>query len=337
MDSKDSRAGVGYDYGRCRLRAKDIYVLMSQKPKILERDTLTTRDRDLEIPLASVVIVNLNQGHYLRDCLMSVLSQTYKNIEIIVQDGGSTDTSMDVFKMFPQIDLVSEKDLSSGHAFAKASRRAKGNYLFFLNSSDGFYSETWVENAVGVLMQSELVSMVTGTVVGIDSDSTLNSYIWPRDDSYSISPKINFYSWLFDGFGFTPITFGVKTEVLKSLAISPDKVVEPGKSNSVDFFWDFSEKFFSAGYISVRLETICSFVRFHSDRVNDSTYLHRQQMQLHRHIVDFRKRLLLGRTKYAFVDSSGFPRNLEQITMLELWQKFFCSKLTHTRNRVRPQ
>lgn len=304
---------------------------MSQKPEIVQREVLNDQIRNLDIPLASVVIVNLNQGHYLRDCLVSVLSQTYKNIEIILQDGGSTDNSLELLKEFPQVNLVSEKDLSSGHAFAKASTRAKGDYLFFLNSSDGFYTDNWVESAVEILFQSDLISMVTGTVVGVNSDSSLNAYTWPKSRHFSDSPKINFYSWLFDGFGFTPITFGIKANVFKSLAISPDVVVQPNEPDSVDFFWDFSEKFFSAGFISIRTNFISSFVRFHDDRVNDSNYLQRQQMQLHRFILEFRKHLLFGQSKYFFVSSSGFAIPERPISLLELWWKFFCSKLLHGR------
>jgi glycosyltransferase involved in cell wall biosynthesis len=262
---------------------------------------------------------------------VSVLSQTYRNIEVIIQDGGSTDNSLEILKEFPQVDLVSEKDLSSGHAFAKASTRTKGDYLFFLNSSDGFYSDNWVERAVEILIQSDLISMVTGTVVGINSDSSLNTYTWPKERLFSDSPKINFYSWLFDGFGFTPITFGIKANVFRSLAISPDRVVPPNDSSSVDFFWDFSEKFFSAGFISVRTNLVSSFVRFHDDRVNDANYLKRQQMQLHRFILEFRKQLLFGRTKYIFVSSSGLALSGPPITLVELWWNFFCSKLLHAR------
>jgi glycosyltransferase involved in cell wall biosynthesis len=304
---------------------------MSQKPEIVQREVLNDQSRNLEIPLASVVIVNLNQGHYLRDCLVSVLSQTYRNIEVIIQDGGSTDNSLEVLKEFPQVDLVSEKDVSSGHAFAKASTRAKGDYLFFLNSSDGFYSDNWVERAVEILIQSDLISMVTGTVLGVNSDSSLNTYTWPKGRLFSDSPKINFYSWLFDGIGFTPITFGIKANVFSSLAISPDRVVEPNDSSSVDFFWDFSEKFFSSGFISVRTDLVSSFVRFHDDRVNDANYLKRQQMQLHRFILEFRRHLLFGRTKYIFVSSSGLALSGPPITLVELWWNFFCSKLLHAR------
>jgi glycosyltransferase involved in cell wall biosynthesis len=302
---------------------------MPNKPNIIQDRDRSGTKRNSSLPIVTVIIINLNQGHYLRDCLNSVVNQSYQNIEIVFQDGNSSDNSKIILNGFPQVMLNSEKDLSSSHAFAKATGRAKGKYLFFLCSSDGFYSENWIANAVSILEEMNTVSMVTGSVVGVDSESNLISYFWPEKNRKSLSPKTNFYSWLFDGFGFTPITFGIRADVLRSCAMPADKFLPPEDDNSVDFFWNLSENFFSRGFISIRSEEVASFVRIHTDRVDDSKYLPRQLSQLHSFIVNFRKELLLGRRKYDFVNPEGQKVAAYELKVIEIWIIYVLSKFRH--------
>ncbi len=299
---------------------------MRLRPEIISLLTPKSSVKDLTLPLASVVIVNLNQGHYLRDCIHSVLNQNYNNIEIILQDGGSTDESIAVLKDYSQIDVVSEPDFSSGHAFAKGLKRAKGDFVFFLNSSDGFYSENWIQKAVFELRKSNDVSMVTGSVIGVASDSTLNSYTWPSSLGKLLSRETNFYSWLFDGFGFTPISFGIKTQVFRYCSGTVEQFSNQADPYPFDFFWYFSEKFFSNGFISLRTSEVSSFVRIHSDRVDDSLYLAGQLEQLNNFIIRFRRRLLLGFSKYRFVDSNGMPISNGEIETFEIWRYYIQAK-----------
>ena len=48
----------------------------------------------------SIIVPNLNHGEYLADCLKSIIKQNYKNFEIIILDGGSTDDSLKIIKQF---------------------------------------------------------------------------------------------------------------------------------------------------------------------------------------------------------------------------------------------
>lgn len=299
------------------------------KPEIIELNSYASAKRDSSLKKASVVIINLNQGHYLEDCILSVVNQTYKNIEILLQDGGSTDGSLDLLKRFPQVEVVSERDLSSSHAFSKGAARAKGDYLFFLNSSDGFYSQDWVENAVNALEKYRYASMVTGAAVGIDSNSNINNYIWPKKATESKSPKVNFYSWLFDGIGFTPITFCIRISVFLDCSMDEDEFLDPRDPNSVDFFWNLSEKFFSKGYISIRSNEKSAFVRLHEDRVDDSSYLFRQLDKLNNFIIEFRRRLIFGKQKYYFVNPDNSVSVFGEMKREEIFWNFLISKFRH--------
>ena len=68
------------------------------KPKIEEKANMTSSDKkavldDQKTPLVSVRIHNYNYGRYLRECIDSILNQTYSNIEICFSDNGSSDNS----------------------------------------------------------------------------------------------------------------------------------------------------------------------------------------------------------------------------------------------------
>lgn len=53
-----------------------------------------------KFPLVSVIVLNYNNGAYVEDCLQSVLSQTYPNIEILFVENGSTDISASIVEKY---------------------------------------------------------------------------------------------------------------------------------------------------------------------------------------------------------------------------------------------
>lgn len=84
----------------------------------------------------SIITINYNNADGLRRTIESVVNQTYKDIEYIIIDGGSTDGSVDVIKEYgSQIDYwVSEPDKGIYNAMNKGILQAHGEYLNFMNS-----------------------------------------------------------------------------------------------------------------------------------------------------------------------------------------------------------
>ena len=181
----------------------------------------------LNYPLISVIIPNYNYARYLSVAISSVLSQTYPNIEIVVIDGGSVDGSKKILKSYPGIIWISEPDNSSGHALAKGVAIAKGEIIYFLMSSDGFFGCNWIETSVNLFINNPNLSLVSADVVGLHQNGTLNSYKWPKGEPIKWSNKKLFFNWLFNGIGVTPITFGIRKEVLKICAPSVEQMVQP--------------------------------------------------------------------------------------------------------------
>jgi glycosyltransferase involved in cell wall biosynthesis len=94
-------------------------------------------------PLVSIVTVTYNAEKVLRKTLESANAQSYKNIELIIIDGGSTDGTLKIAQDFQSITgaLVSEKDKGIYDAMNKGIRLAKGEWIFFLNAGDLFFDE----------------------------------------------------------------------------------------------------------------------------------------------------------------------------------------------------
>jgi glycosyltransferase involved in cell wall biosynthesis len=95
-------------------------------------------------PLISVITINYNDANGLEHTVASVHKQSYKPIEYIVIDGGSTDGSRSYLENNSELitHWVSEPDTGIYNAMNKGIAKATGMYVLFLNSGDTFYSET---------------------------------------------------------------------------------------------------------------------------------------------------------------------------------------------------
>jgi GT2 family glycosyltransferase len=87
-------------------------------------------------PLVSIIVINYNGEKYLKQCFSSLLEGTYKNLELIFVDNGSTDGSVSTVRnTFPGVKAIALKEnLGLPIPCNMAAREAKGEYLFFYNN-----------------------------------------------------------------------------------------------------------------------------------------------------------------------------------------------------------
>jgi len=92
-------------------------------------------------PKLSVITVVFNGVKDIESTMLSVLNQTYPNIEYLVIDGKSNDGTLDVIKKYQdRIKLMSERDTGIYDAMNKALKMANGDYLLFMNAGDEIFA-----------------------------------------------------------------------------------------------------------------------------------------------------------------------------------------------------
>jgi glycosyltransferase involved in cell wall biosynthesis len=112
-------------------------------------------------PRLSVITIVFNNVRDIERTMLSVINQTYSNIEYIIIDGLSTDGTLDVIKQYQSRihTLISEKDNGIYDAMNKGLAAATGNYVLFMNTvsavfatatdADIYYGETEMINNAG--------------------------------------------------------------------------------------------------------------------------------------------------------------------------------------------
>ncbi len=127
-------------------------------------------------PFFSIIVPTYNAGPTLRRCLESILLQTDTDLEIIVQDGGSTDDTAQVAKSFDatHIKFFSEPDSGIYDAMNKAIERSAGTWLLFLGSDDYLYQPTVLAD-----MRSELNGTTAQLVYG--NVKVVGNTPWAKD------------------------------------------------------------------------------------------------------------------------------------------------------------
>lgn len=98
-------------------------------------------------PTLSVITVVYNNVRNIEATMLSVLNQTYPDIEYIIIDGLSTDGTLEVINKYKSrvAKFISEKDKGIYDAMNKGLAMATGDYVIFMNSGDEFYAADTVE------------------------------------------------------------------------------------------------------------------------------------------------------------------------------------------------
>lgn len=121
--------------------------------------------------LVSIITVCYNAEDSIEKTMISVLSQSYRNIEYIVVDGKSTDGTMDIIKKYEKniSKIISEEDEGIYHAMNKGVRYAHGDLIYFLNSGDLLFNNDVVQNVISLYSKNRNASIIYGNIIAYDS------------------------------------------------------------------------------------------------------------------------------------------------------------------------
>ena len=86
----------------------------------------------------SIIIATYNAGLHLKECLASILEQSFKDLEVLVIDGGSTDNTIEILKATedPRLSWTSGPDAGIYDAMNKGIGRAAGKWCYFMGADD---------------------------------------------------------------------------------------------------------------------------------------------------------------------------------------------------------
>lgn len=121
-------------------------------------------------PRFSIITVTYNAAKVLEDTIQSIVTQTYKNTEYIVVDGGSTDGTLDIIRKYREHihTVISEPDKGLYDAMNKGIGLATGDYLCFLNAGDGLHEDDTLQLMVHSITGTGLPDVLYGETEIVD-------------------------------------------------------------------------------------------------------------------------------------------------------------------------
>ncbi|MEQ8464850.1 glycosyltransferase family 2 protein [Coleofasciculus sp. E1-EBD-02] len=126
--------------------------------------------------LISIITVVLDGGKYIEQTIKSVISQSYKNIEYIVIDGGSQDNTLDIIKKYDhQIDYwISEADKGIYDAMNRGIGLATGELVGILNSDD-WYVQNAIDKVIDIYTKnrSNDLLIITGAMYRVNVEQKI--------------------------------------------------------------------------------------------------------------------------------------------------------------------
>jgi GT2 family glycosyltransferase len=131
-------------------------------------------------PLVSIVILNWNGAECIDACLQSVIQSTYTNIEIIVVDNGSTDSSVQQIQKYSQVLLVALPQ-NTGYAAGNnvGFRHVRGKYVVALNN-DVVVDSRWLEQPVALFESNARTGIIACRQMNYDNHDIIDClYAYP--------------------------------------------------------------------------------------------------------------------------------------------------------------
>jgi glycosyltransferase involved in cell wall biosynthesis len=158
----------------------------------------------MQSPLISIIIVVYNGAAKIKTSLESISKQSFRDFELIIIDGGSTDGTIDIIKQFSEVSYwSSEPDKGIYDAMNKGVIKTTGKWLYFLGCDDKLFDPASLEKAAAALEKTD-ADLLYGNVImngavydgPFDYDKLLEKNISHQGLFYkrSVFDKVGFYN-----------------------------------------------------------------------------------------------------------------------------------------------
>lgn len=263
-------------------------------------------------PRLSVILPTFNAERYIAETIETVVCQSFEEWELVVVDGGSTDSTLEVIRSFlrPNIHVVSEPDEGIAHALDKGVERARGEFVTFLCASDGYLDENWFRTCVAVMDEDPEVSLVWGLPMIVNEEKVIqgvpNVYAPFLIESLfqHLSKTGWFWYWLRVGVCFPDGNMVVRTDVYRQC--TPRYRLGSG---APDLLMPFYFHFNRDGYLPQFVPVGASYGRLHPDKATYKVGVARYLTiaDYVRQVRRYRIALCQGLYQHVFRDGKGQP------------------------------
>ena len=170
-------------------------------------------------PLISIIIPVYNSEKYLKECLDSIINQTYNNLEIIIIDDESSDNTIDIINKYndSRIKIYRKNNEGVSEARNLGLSKVTGDYILFIDSDDYLSNNDVISNLVGNINNNDLIrfnnsKLINNELINEDISLFKDEYKSGEDfllDALNNNKKYSWYLWqylykkeLWDGIRF---------------------------------------------------------------------------------------------------------------------------------------
>lgn len=143
-------------------------------------------------PTVSVIIPSYNHEMFIKECIQSVLDQTFQDFEIIITDDASSDRTVEIIEEFTDTRIRLFKhpeNRGASEASNNCIRQARGKYIAMLSSDDAWYPEK-LEVQVNYLDEHPEIGVVFGKVEWIDeTGEPIKARNFPYADVFNVKNR----------------------------------------------------------------------------------------------------------------------------------------------------
>ncbi|WP_282807253.1 glycosyltransferase family 2 protein [Hafnia alvei] len=220
----------------------------------------------------SVIVISYNHQDYIDDCVNSILSQTYKNIELIIVDNFSRDSTREVLNKYVGLDglriIFLNKNTGMTGGMNEGMKYASGKYITFFASDDLMVSDR-ISRQVSFLSKHPDAAGCFGNMIRINNDGSINKK--------GLLPLVDERSWSMEDLLTKRICLYSPSQLYR-MDIIKNSIVEFPENIKIEDIWLYY-KLLDSGYKLYTLPHLFTLYRVH-----DSNTHTKYKMMMHEKI-----------------------------------------------------
>jgi glycosyltransferase involved in cell wall biosynthesis len=257
--------------------------------------------RGLHKPLVSIIIPTHNYGRFLSEAIESALAQTYKNIEILVVDDGSTDNTRHVVEKYPSVRYVYQKHSGVANAMNVGISLAKGEFFICLGADDKLHPD---------FTHKCIKEMLKGKRIG---------FVWTATQEFGESDKLRIPRLLHHRFSVLRGTGGqLGTALIRKKAFEE----VGGYDEALPAFedWDLAIRMYQKGWKGKPIFEPLHFTRVHEKRLTAKA----EREKFHQYLEHKYPIMKLYVYVSRIFDFIVLFLTRPNIAVIRLWNKVIC-------------